>query len=522
MKYYLFFLLFLVLTSLTKEAGSQEVKYDTPYNSSYLAKYGISPKIFNILLSPMYQEEVKFSANWTLNEKTAGKENQIAVQMGYDPYYAYGNQLYVVVGDPETYDYMSKGQIKKYISRHNEKFKKLKEFSLIEEGDVGFIKEIGDTTILGFKFNKSRLPRKIRYYHKFEGRIYLYKGQVSKITLTASEKFKSIGIKYHNFYAEAKFKGNQDTGLLLDSYAISGTGIKKGGNYSFSEKFDIVSYKNQENKILSDYSSNQPSEQEHQISDTLTLKLERALPFLGNAARKAGYELPLPWGVNLFSHFQNESFSLTNIVLNDVNLSELAFKDGNSIADIDIGVTAAMGDVWILPFLNFSALYGRIYGSTKVSLALNDEMKDLLGLDGKPVDQLDFNVDVGGTIAGLGITLAGGYKNFFATVATQYIVQTTESAGTTVKAFVITPLVGLRMPKIVNIMVGAQYQSMDTKIAGGFELDGENNNFSLTLVPKSWNFMVGVQRDISNHWSGAFQVGIGNRKSSTLVVGYRF
>jgi hypothetical protein len=78
------------------------------------------------------------------------------------------------------------------------------------------------------------------------------------------------------------------------------------------------------------------------------------------------------------------------------------------------------------------------------------------------------------------------------------------------------------MPKIVNVMVGAQYQYTNNKVSGSFQLSGADNTFSLNLEPKTWNFMAGLQRDISNHWTGAFQIGMGNRKSSTLVIGYRF
>ena len=213
---------------------------------------------------------------------------------------------------------------------------------------------------------------------------------------------------------------------------------------------------------------------------------------------------------------------LNDIVLNGINLSEFFFQQGGSVADVDIGVTAGMADVWVLPFLYFSVLYGRIYGNTNVHVEFNDEIKTILGQIGESADALEFNVDVGGSIAGAGMTAAGGFKNLFVTLATQYVVQTTEVSGSTVRAFVATPLVGLRMPKFVNFMVGAQYQYSDTEVSGSFELSGSDNSFALNLEPKTWNFMMGIQRDISNHWTGSFQVGIGERKSSTLVLGYRF
>ena len=494
-----------------------------PYNGSYLYKYGISPKVFNLLLSPMYQEEVSFSADWRLSENIKNKNNQVNLQMDYDPNYEYGNQLFVIVRDQNTYQYWSKRQIKKYVSVQNEKFKELRDFSLVNQEDIHYLKESGDSTIFSFSLRKPILPWKIKHISRFTGRMYLQDGELKKLSLNAVKKFKSSGVRYDEYTASVFFKGNREEGYLLDYYQTNGSGTKKGQPYNYSEQLDVVSYQDKEKKTITNFSTRERQAGEvHSKSDTFKIKLERSLPFLGNAARKAGYELPQPWGINLFSHFQKESYLLNNIVLNGINLSDLIFQQGGSTAQVDIGVTAGMADVWILPFLNFSVMHGRIYGNTDVRLELNDEIKALLGWLGEPADAVEFNVDVGGSISGVGMTIAGGYKNLFATLNTQYVVQTTEISGSTVRAFVATPLIGLRMPKIVNIMVGAQYQYSDTDVSGSFNLSGSDNTFSLMLQPKTWNFMMGIQRDISNHWTGSFQVGFGERKSSTLVVGYRF
>ncbi|WP_420582745.1 hypothetical protein [Reichenbachiella sp.] len=500
---------------------SQPINYNQPYNSTYLAKYGISPKIFNLILSPMYQEEASFTADWKLRDETNNKSNDIQVQMDYDPHYAYGNQLFIIVKDEKVYERMPEKKIKGYVSRQNEKFKELQGFDLIEESDVGLIYEEGDSTVLGFNINKSRLPLKIKRYSKLQGRVFLKNGDLQRITLSSSN-FKSENIKHNEFLIELSFVGNKNTGYLLSKYLVKGKGLKKKENYTYNDLIEVISYQSKEKEPISEYPISESTLSSTGISDTFKIKLERSMPFLGNAARKAGYELPLPWGINLFNHFQTEQFGLNNIILNDINLSELVLEEANSTVDADIAVVAGMGDVWILPFLNLSVLYGRIGGSTNVILPLTEEMKDLLGWIGDPVDQINFNVDVAGSIGGFGMTAAGGYKNLFATVAGQYMIQTSEGTGTTVKALVVTPLIGLRMPRLVNFMVGAQYQYTDTDLSGSFKLDGVDNDFSLTLKPKTWNFMVGIQRDISNRFSGAFQVGIGDRKSSTLVIAYRF
>ena len=515
-------LMALFFSNISSFAQNSE-KESIPYNSNFLYKYGISPKVFNLLLSPMYQEEVSFSADWTLSKNGNDQKNQINLQMDYDPYYEFGNQLFVIVRDQNIYQYWSKRQIKKYIAVQNEKFKNLKDFNLVNQDDIHFLKQSGDSTIFSFSLHKPFIPWKIKHIGNFTGQMYLLDGDLKKISLNSVKDFKLNGVRYDTYTASVYFMGNREKGYLVDYFQTSGSGIKKGESYNYSENLNIKFYKDKEKNTIENFpTSFWELETNNGPADTLMIRLERSLPFLGNAARKAGYELPQPWGINLFSHFQKESYNLNNIVLNGINLSELLFQQGGSTADLDIGVTAGMADVWVLPFLNFSVLSGRIFGNTNVRFELNDEIKDILGWIGEPADALEFNVDVGGSISGVGMTFAGGYKNLFATLATQYMVQTTEASGSTVRAFIATPLIGLRMPKIVNVMIGAQYQYSDTEVSGSFNLSGSENSFSLNLEPKTWNFMMGIQRDISNHWTGAFQVGMGERKSSTLVVGYRF
>ena len=137
-------------------------------------------------------------------------------------------------------------------------------------------------------------------------------------------------------------------------------------------------------------------------------------------------------------------------------------------------------------------------------------------------DRLAFNTVVTGPMYGAGLTLAGGYKSFFTTVNTMYITQFIKEANIEVEAMAITPLIGVRLPKIVNVVVGAQYQLYNSNVNGGLNLDGESLNYAVTLKTTRWNFIAGLQRDFSNHWNGTIMVGGAPRPQATAVLGYRF
>ena len=128
---------------------------------------------------------------------------------------------------------------------------------------------------------------------------------------------------------------------------------------------------------------------------------KRSLPFLGDVARKAGYELPLPYGVDLFTHFQRENLEFERVVLNGNDLTDALLAPGGSSARATTNLVAARADVWLLPFLNITLAAGYVYGLTSVKLALSDEVKDLLDFAGVQADDVLFNTDITGPMVSL-------------------------------------------------------------------------------------------------------------------------
>ncbi len=130
------------------------------------------------------------------------------------------------------------------------------------------------------------------------------------------------------------------------------------------------------------------------------------LPLLGDEARRAGYELPKPFGFSL----------IYTDIERDVRVTDVRVGvNGNSVKSVSSFVTlqarthvnAAVGrfDVYLLPFLNLYGLLGYVNNETHISGTAK--------LRNGPAIPIDVTTKIEGPVAGLGLTLAGGYKQAF-------------------------------------------------------------------------------------------------------------
>lgn len=507
------FLLFLGTNFLFAQTDKNKLP-----NSSYLSENKLSVKLFNTMVNPMYQEETVFSGKIHYEIKEGSSDVNYSLGFYYDPFYEYGLSFQVIVDDPKVYELESKKSIMKRLSKNHEKFKKMKDLDVLDEEDVYLISDTGNEVVLGFQFVKDVLPSPYKYMASWEGKVFLKDDVVERIELNLIEPDRINGVDV----VEGKIIGNfvklKSGGYLLTKMDDYFKGTEKNVPVEIREILVVENYPDIDKSEFTAYEFDSANEVSTASVDTLKVKMERSLPFLGNAARKAGYELPLPFGVDVFTHFQEEVLGLEEVAVNGIDLTD-GLKDGQSNASTTTNLLAVKGDVWVLPFLNFTVIGGYINGKTDVSLVLTDEMKELLGLE---VDEIKFSTEVNGPMMGGGIILAGGYKNLFATVNAMFISQYVNEANVSVNALAVTPMLGWRFPKVINIMAGAQYQIYDSNISGSIDLGGENLDYDVTLRATEWNFLVGLQRDFSAHWNGSVLIGGQPRPQTTLTLGYRF
>ena len=516
-------ILLIYICCFSKLSYSQPVNYTQPPNSSYLAEYGLSPKVFNLLISPMYQEEYVFKGISFVDLTTGNRKVSETYEVVYDPFYEYGLTLKMIVHDPKIYETTSKSKMKQIVGKMNEKYKKIRDQNVIEENDVGLVRDNGKEVILGFKLQKENLPPSLKYMHQMDGRVFVIDGILDRIELSLSSPGKIGKIDATEAGYTVTFYQMPDGGYLLENVVQSTKGIRNGEPAELYEKLEITSYHDHSGKLIKKFDTNLVLETVQDFApDTLKVKLERSLPLLGNAARKAGYELPLPWGVDLFTHFQREVLGLEKVVLNGDDLTNEVLAPGESSATAITNLVAARADVWILPFFNVTIMSGYIFGNTDIKLTLSDEVKEILDIAGVNADNIVVNTQITGPMLGGGFTAAGGYKNLFATVNAMYIHQFVTEANTEVSAIAVTPLIGVRFPKIVNFVVGGQYQLYNSNVSGNIDIEGETLNYEVELKATHWNWLVGLQRDFSNHWNGSIMMGFEPRPQTTIVLGYRF
>jgi len=139
------------------------------------------------------------------------------------------------------------------------------------------------------------------------------------------------------------------------------------------------------------------------------------LPFLAEEARKRGHELPLPFGAALvITGLDGRKIEVTDtrIALDD--------NPGQSISNfVDLGSTSRVFnanlkfDAWVLPFLNVYALVGYVHNTSLTHAHVTV-------LPGSPGSETDIETELDGMVGGVGLTLAGGYRQFFAVADYNY------------------------------------------------------------------------------------------------------
>jgi hypothetical protein len=138
----------------------------------------------------------------------------------------------------------------------------------------------------------------------------------------------------------------------------------------------------------------------------------RRLPFLGEEARKLGYELPLPFGAGGVYYHLSRQIDVTEVRLgrNGAPLEAVSdFVDLGSEAKVD-NVNVKF-DVWLLPFLNVYAIAG--YIDNQADTRLDVTLPPLVAGGEERRRSVTVPTALEGSVGGLGVTLAGGYKSLF-------------------------------------------------------------------------------------------------------------
>lgn len=230
-------------------------------------------------------------------------------------------------------------------------------------------------------------------------------------------------------------------------------------------------------------------------------------------AAQPAADRPAPAGFGLTLYNQTQDMHITSL---DVQLPGLDPQTlGNLPVDNNTTTYHLKADYWVLPFLDVYAIFGQLKGSTTVTLS---------GVDlGLPITLNKLVVDYDGWVYGGGITLAGGWDRYFATVTFDYNQTDLDVSTSSVESWVVTPRVGF-YDGPAAVYVGGMYQQAEERHEGVFTMP------YLGAIPyeveleqtEEWNYLVGLTAGVGQHWQLTVEGFFGNRFAVLAAVDYRW
>lgn len=285
-------------------------------------------------------------------------------------------------------------------------------------------------------------------------------------------------------------------------------------------------------------------------------------PIWGDEARARGYSIPLPFGVNLSYMNIRQNINVDSITFSGLKLGDHLIP--TDMFDIAVGQTRQRSktenlrlDMWVFPFLNIYGLVGYTKGSSLSNVSVDADPSRYTGIDriiassvhrlnqSGDLQNIDFALDFEGRTWGTGFTLAGGYKNWFTLVDTNYTRTEFDILDGKISAVTISPRVGYRFempgisgPSHLSLWLGAMYQNVDQEFKGSLSdlhmpaelqplIDSVNVNDEGRFDVKQhlsspWNTLLGAQYEITKNFNMLTEFGFNDRNSFFLAGEYRF
>lgn len=280
------------------------------------------------------------------------------------------------------------------------------------------------------------------------------------------------------------------------------------------------------------------------------------LPFLGDEARKRGYDLPEPLGININYMNIRQNIDVDSINFNGLYLGKSSIPLDNAFK-INVGNTRERSktetlklDAWLLPFMNVYGLIGYTDGHSvsQIGVGLSGPKGNVVPM--KKMQNLDFQLDFKGTTYGIGTTMVGGVGNWFTAFDANYTQTQFDILDGSIDAFTISPRVGYRFttPGMdtlhlpsgkLNLWVGSMYQDVQQEFKGSLDdlsmpserlqrmVDWANQQHKGRFDVKQhlqspWNMLVGAQYEVTRNFNVTTEIGFAERNSFFIAGEYRF
>lgn len=265
--------------------------------------------------------------------------------------------------------------------------------------------------------------------------------------------------------------------------------------------------------------------------------ITRKLPIWGEKAREQGFDLPLPFGFGANLVFMEQGIKLRHV---KVGIGDPTFEvEGLEFSDArahDRANTARL-DVWLLPFANIYGIFGYVNGEAELDLDIGQVAGGIPGFPPivTPGKTIDLNIDYNGTTFGGGVTLAGGYKDFFVSLDGNYTYSNIDVADSEIKTYTISPRLGLLVdsaviPGNLALWVGGMYMRYKQTVTDDVNLNDFDSRLPSVIIDfkldveneEPWNFLFGSQWEITKRWQFMAEGGVGERNQVVTGLYFRF
>ena len=508
------------------------------FNTDLLTMRGIDPKILNTTISNTRQS-VAFRMKVEHHLLSKGKKSDLNYYIVIDPYPSYGTEMQIQMSKKDLED-LDTSDIKRTLDEMMGVQLYVQHSTLYDISTFKLEKDDADETIVSFRFNNEVLPRELKHFKGLQGYVHIVDGKLQKIDIIGNKRFKLRGVEVESYRKSIYYKPVKTGGYLIAKEELDYKGVYDGLPYSETLVANITEYWSANRHLITfeEGVSDQPVNIVEKGYKTIAIDLDRTFPLLGKEARKAGYDLPKPYGITFINMFQDTNMHMTSFEIDgwDVDLNKIL--DGDSTYRSLTYAPLIRADLWVLPFVSFSLILGGTDTNTDVRLVSDSGLSipnPILPGVLPPVTvipaggTLNGSLHTNSVLYGVGATVAGGFDNYFTTIDFQYMIAYTPSKEVTIDMMIITPLVGYTFRDYnTRLFIGAQYQRLAQEITFALDFNDQNGqprslSGKIGLRSDEWAGVVGVDYSFTRQWSSNLMYSEGvDRRNAVLGITYRF
>ena len=500
------------------------------YAQDPLSERGIHPKILDVMVTDMSQN-LKYTQQADITITTEKETFNDRALIVFNPFTEYGIDLYMKF-DEEDPDTMAPRKFRKMLENRMKLQHQLRvmEFQY-DPKTIEVESQDGDKAVIKFRYSKFALPQHVAWMRFLQGRVWVEGNRVKRMELSLDEgkSFYTDGMQVRELQMKADFirvaNGQDLLNNVENTIKAEYYGFKLfnwGDKFTISFNTKIQEYSAENGTVIYQMPADTPEFlKDSEKLTTVRVQLDNTFPLWGREIRKEGFDLPKAFGVSAMYNEMVIDMNFTSFTINgEQQAIEAIFDPNGSGITVDSVVPQVRADWFVLPFLNLMVIAGNAEATGRLKIKTTG-IAQLIGLP--PVIESDIKLDL--TMAGVGATLAAGYKNFFTAMTGTYMKTVTEGADSESTAISFTPLFGYQFVDYrFRLLAGAEYLKFDNKMEGTIDLGGGKLlDFNIGVETESWAWRTGIHKELGTNWELVASYTWGEDRSGyTLLFGYRW